>query len=184
MYQILHPIGQLICWRRVIQEDQVVQAIHQVHLVGPVIHLVQVTRAVRVIPVVEAVTNLDTVQNYDDLQVLVDTAPESFFDNLSIMSAKFPLYLTMLKLSDVVILKYVNNGLNPLSILTSQNISGYLKYYVRTLEYGVEAVDEMYSRLDTLYRNEAILQRYHSLNYDDPHYDALSEEILNLKFMW
>lgn len=145
------------------------------------IHLV---RAVRVIPVVVAVTNLDNVQNYDDLQVLVDTAPEEFFDNLSLMSAKFPLYLTMLKFSDVVIMEYVNNGLNPLSILTSQNISGYLKYYVRTLEYGVEAVDEMYSRLETLYRNEAILQRYNLLNYDDPHYDALSEEILNLKFMW
>jgi hypothetical protein len=137
-----------------------------------------------VIPEVVAVTNLDNVQNYDDLQVLVDTTPEAFFDNLSLMSAKFPLYLTMLKFSDVVIMEFVNNGLNPLSILTSQNISGYLKYYVRTLEYGVEAVDEMYSRLETLYRNEAILQRYNSLNYDDPHYEALSEELINLKFMW
>ncbi len=164
-----------------IQLDQAAQTIHRVHRVGPVIHLV---RAVRVILAEEVVTNLDTVQNYDDLQVLVDTVPKEFFDNLGLMSAKFPLYLTMLKFSDVVIMEYVNNGLNPLSILTSQNISGYLKYYVRTLEYGVEAVDEMYSRLETLYRNEAILQRYHLLNYDDPHYDALSEEILNLKFMW
>lgn len=123
------------------------------------------------------------IDTYDKLQSLIDREPDVFFENQAYFSSKFPLYVNSINFPESVILKYVGNGLNPSTLLISQKLSGYTEYYVRTKEYGVDRVDEMYSNLDLLRRNNETLHRYSLLPYDD-NFEYELEQLLEQDFIW
>lgn len=127
---------------------------------------------------------VDNINTYDDLQQLINTSPDVFFDNLCEISSKFPLYLLFVKFPNDVILKYVNNGLNPLDLLITQNLTGYIHYYVRSLYYGQDRVDEMYSDIKLLNKNNDILRKRSSVPFDDDGYESNVLMCESIDFMW
>lgn len=132
----------------------------------------------------ESSFNIADYSSYVDLQCLLDTNPEMFMDNLSVINPKFPAYMICVKFPEDVILKYAKNGLDPKTLLICQNLAGYVQYYVRTLAYGVEAVDEMYSDPSALALNQERIDFYNSVSYDDPGYEAHIFQLTEVKFMY
>lgn len=128
--------------------------------------------------------NISDIKTYDELQSLIETTPSLFFDNLSEFSSKLPLYMIFVKFPNDVILQYVNKGLNPLDLLTTQNLSGYMQYYVRSLYYGTERVDGLYSDIDALTQNAEILVKRKSVHFDDIEYESNMITCESFNFMW
>lgn len=119
---------------------------------------------VRVIQV-GAVTNkniVDSVNTLGELQQLVDTNPALYFENLDGehgFSGKFIIAQHHLKFSEDVIYEYAGKGLSASIMLMRTDISDELRYYLRTLQYGVEAVNALYFNPKKWAKNEAHLDK-------------------------
>ena len=139
---------------------------HVVPMVHPVPQVIRVIRAVPMIVhrVVDVINKelVDSINTLDELQSLVDVNPELYFNNQDGehgFGGKFLIAQHLLKFTEDVIYDNAGKGLSVYAMLMKPDISEELRYYLRTLWYGVDKVNALYFNPDLWAKNEAHLEK-------------------------
>ncbi len=105
---------------------------------------------------------VDSVNTLEELQNLVDVSPELYFENMDGehgFGGKFLIAQHQLKFTEDVMYEYAGKGLSAHIMLMKSDIPEELRYYLRTLWYGVEKVNALYFNPELWAKNEAHLEK-------------------------
>jgi hypothetical protein len=105
---------------------------------------------------------VDNINTLEELQHLVDTQPELYFSNIDGdhgFGGKFLIAQHQLKFTEDLIYEYTGKGLSAHIMLMNSCISEELRYYLRTLWYGIDKINALYFNPELWAKNEAHLEK-------------------------
>lgn len=105
---------------------------------------------------------VESINTLEELQNLVDTNPELYFNNIDGVGGfggKFLIAQHQLNFTEDVIYEYAGKGLSFYIMLMNPNLSDELRYYLRVEYYGKDYVNAIYFNPDSWAKNEEHLDK-------------------------